>query len=204
MSGKRIVFSMFGSFGDVHPYIAIALELQARGQRPLIATSEAYREKIEAAGLEIFPVRPRVPLFDAPDEVMRMVEPALDAKKGPEAVGNMIIPYLREIYEDLDAATEGADLLVTHPLPFAGTMVAQKKRLPWISSVLAPASFLSVYDPIVPPQWPWLYHLMNLSPWVGRGVMALAKIKVDKMTKPIYDLRIELGLPRGEQPLFKG
>jgi UDP:flavonoid glycosyltransferase YjiC (YdhE family) len=34
--------------------------------------------------------------------------------------------------------------------------------------------------------------------------MALATIKLDKMTKPVYDLRLELDLPRGEQPLFKG
>jgi UDP:flavonoid glycosyltransferase YjiC (YdhE family) len=34
--------------------------------------------------------------------------------------------------------------------------------------------------------------------------MALAKIKLEKMTQPVYELRAELGLPRGEQPLFKG
>jgi len=204
MPGKRIVLSTFGSFGDVHPYIGIAVELQRRGHRPVIATSEIYREKMESAGLEFYPVRPDMPSIDQPDEVARLLDDVMDAKRGPAAVGNLIIPYLREIYTDLDAATDGADLLLTHPLPFAGTMVAQKKKLPWISSVLAPASFLSVYDPIVPPQWPGLYHLMRLSPWVGRGVMALALIKVEKMTQPVYDLRQELGLPRGEQPLFKG
>ena len=93
---------------------------------------------------------------------------------------------------------------MTHPLPLVGPIVAQKRKLPWVSSVLAPASFLSVYDPIVPPQWPWLYHLMRLSPWVGRGVMALATIKLDKLMQPVYDLRAELGLPRGEQPILGG
>ncbi|HEX3083235.1 MAG TPA: glycosyltransferase, partial [Pyrinomonadaceae bacterium] len=204
MNGKRIILSTFGSFGDIHPYIAIAVELQRRGHTPVIATSEIYREKMEAIGIEFSPVRPEMPSVDQPDEMARLLEDAMDAKRGPEAVGNMIIPYLREIYTDLEAATASADLLLTHPLPFAGTMVAQKKKLPWISSVLAPASFLSVYDPVVPPQWPWLYHVMRLSPWMGRGVMALATIKLDKMTKPVYDLRAELGLPRGEQPLFKG
>jgi len=204
MPGKRIILSTFGSFGDIHPYVAIALELKARGHQPVIATSEIYREKMETAGLEFHPVRPDMPSIDQLDEVAKVVEDVMDPKRGPEAVGDMIIPYLREIYTDLDAATDGADLLLTHPLPFAGTIVAQKKQLPWISSVLAPASFLSVYDPIVPPQWPWLYHLMRLSPWVGRGVLGLAKIKLEKMTQPVYDLRLELGLPRGEQPLFKG
>ena len=204
MKSKRIVISTFGSFGDVHPYVAIGLELKTRGHHPVIATSEIYREKIDKIGVEFSPVRPDMPSIDQPDEVARIVAEVMDAKKGPEAVGKMIIPYLREIYDDLDAATRGADLLLTHPLPFAGTMVAQKKKLPWVSSVLAPASFLSVYDPIVPPQWPWLYHLMRLSPWVGRGVMALAKVKLERMTEPVYELRRELGLPRGEQPLFSG
>ncbi|HYX30625.1 MAG TPA: glycosyltransferase, partial [Pyrinomonadaceae bacterium] len=204
MTGKHIVISTFGSFGDIHPYIAIALELKRRGHTPVIATSEVYRAKMDAIGLEFVPVRPDVPGIDDPDEVARVVAPIMDPKRGPEAVGDLIIPHLRDIYQDLAAATVGADLMLTHPLPFAGTIVAEKKRLPWISSVLAPASFLSVYDPIVPPQWPWLYHLMRLTPWVGKGVMALAKIQVDKMAKPIYDFRIELGLPRGEQPLFKG
>ena len=204
MTGKRIVLSTFGSFGDVHPYVAIALELKSRGHRPLIATSEVYREKMESVGIEFHPVRPDVPSYDQSDELKKLVERLMSPKEGPEAVGDLIIPHLRDIYADLDAATEGADLLLTHPLPFAGTMIAEKKKLPWVSSVLAPASFLSVYDPIVPPQWPWLYHLMNLSPWVGRGVMALATIKLDKMAQPIYDLRKELGLPRGGQPLFEG
>src|SRR5580765_3772156 len=204
MESKRIILSTFGSFGDIHPFIAVAVELQRRGHQPVIATSEIYREKMAAIGIEFFSVRPDMPSIDQPDEVAKVVEEVMDPKRGPEAVGNLIIPYLRDIYNDLDKATVGADLLLTHVLPFAGTLVAQKKGLPWISSVLAPASFLSIYDPIVPPQWPWLYHLMRLTPWVGKGVMALATIKLDKMSQPVYDLRAELGLPRGENPLLKG
>ena len=39
-NGKRIVLTTFGSYGDIHPYMAIAMELQERGHYPLIATSE--------------------------------------------------------------------------------------------------------------------------------------------------------------------
>jgi rhamnosyltransferase subunit B len=204
MQSKRIVISTFGSFGDIHPYVAIALELQARGHRPLIATSEVYREKMETTGIDFHPVRPDVPSYDHTPELQELVEKLMDQKTGPAAIGDLILPHLRDIYSDLDAATVDAELLLTHPLPFVGTMIAEKKRLPWVSSVLAPASFLSVYDPIVPPQWPWLYHFMKLSPWVGRGVMALANIKLEKLAQPIYDLRKELGLSRGGQPLFEG
>jgi UDP:flavonoid glycosyltransferase YjiC (YdhE family) len=204
MTGKRIILSTFGSFGDVHPYIAIALELKARGHVPVIATSEIYREKMEAVGLAFHPVRPDMPSYDQPEVVADLVGRAMDPKTGGEVVADMVVPHLHDIYEDLDAATDGADLLLTHPLPLVGPIIAQKKKLRWISSVLAPASLLSVYDPVVPPQWPSLYHAMRLSPWVGRGVMALAKIKLDKILQPVYELRAELGMPRGEQPILNG
>jgi len=200
----RIIISTFGSFGDVHPYVAIALELKARGHTPVIATSEVYREKMDALSIELYPVRPAVPSHDEPDEVIKIVEDVMDAREGGERVMQMLLPYLHDIYSDLDAATEGSDLLLTHPLPLLGPIVAQKKHLRWVSSVLAPASFLSVYDPIVPPQWPALYNMMRLSPWVGRAVMALATRKLDKLMKPVYEIRAELGLPRGEQPILAG
>jgi len=200
----RIIISTFGSFGDVHPYVAIALELKARGHTPVIATSEVYREKMDALSIDLHPVRPPMPSYDEPDEIRRIVEDVMDARDGSEKVMHLLLPYLHDIYSDLDTATEGADLLLTHPLPLLGPIVAQKKGLPWVSSVLAPASFLSLYDPIVPPQWPALYHLMRLSPWVGRAVMALARRQLDKLMKPVYEIRAELGLPRGEQPILAG
>ena len=204
MISKRIVLSTFGSFGDVHPYVAIALELKARGHDAVIATSEVYREKMDAAGIEFHPVRPEVPSYDQPEVLADLIGRAMDPKTGGEVVADMVVPHLHDIYEDLDAATDGADLLLTHPLPLVGPIIAQKKRLNWISSVLAPASLLSVYDPVVPPQWPSLYHAMRLSPWVGRGVMALAKIKLDKILQPVYELRADLGMARGEQPIING
>ena len=201
---KRIVLSTFGSFGDVHPYVAIALELKARGHHPVIATSEVYREKMNAVGIDFHPVRPVMPSYDQPEVLADLIGRVMNPKTGGEVVAEMVVPHLRDIYEDLDAATEGADLLLTHPLPLVGPIIAQKKRLTWVSSILAPASFLSVYDPIVPPQWPSLYHAMRLSPWIGRGVMTLAKAKLDKIMQPVYELRRELGMPRGEQPILNG
>ncbi len=171
---RRIVISTFGSFGDVHPYVAIALELKARGHAPVIATSEVYREKMEAQGIEFCPVRPELPSFEQPEELGKLVADLMDPRAGSERVMQMLLPHLREIYDDLNAAVEGADLLLTHPLPLIGPIVAQTRALPWVSSVLAPISFFSAYDPPVPPQLPPLYHLMKLSPAIARGVMRLA------------------------------
>jgi UDP:flavonoid glycosyltransferase YjiC (YdhE family) len=37
---KRIVLTTVGSLGDLHPYIAIALGLKARGHDAVVATGE--------------------------------------------------------------------------------------------------------------------------------------------------------------------
>ena len=140
-TGKRIVLSTFGSFGDIHPYVAIALELKAHGHSVVIATSEVYREKMDALGLEFHPVRPLLPALDDPDEFSRLAEGLMDPKGGTERVFGILTPHLRDAYDDLDAVVAGADLLLTHPLPFVGPLVAQKRKLPWVSSVLAPISF---------------------------------------------------------------
>jgi rhamnosyltransferase subunit B len=203
-SGKRIVLSTFGSFGDIHPYIAIALELKARGHSPVMATSEVYREKMDALGLEFHPVRPDLPSYDNADELSRLSEELIEPRGGTEKVIELFTPHIPAVYEDLNAAVEHADLLLTHPLPLVGPIVAQKRGLPWVSSVLAPISFFSAYDPPVIPQVPALYHLLIRSSVLSRLVFRIASYKLEKIMEPVYRLRAELGLPRGAQPLLAG
>ena len=62
------------------------------------------------------------------------------------------MPVLRESYEDTLAAAEGADLLVSHALTFTTRLVAEKKGIPWASTMLHPIGFLSAYDPPVLPR----------------------------------------------------
>jgi UDP:flavonoid glycosyltransferase YjiC (YdhE family) len=202
--GKRIVLSTFGSFGDVHPYIAIALELKARGHTPVMATSEVYREKMDALGLELHSVSPELPSYDEPEELSKLAAKLMKPLSGTEKVIAIFTPSVREIYDDLVAAINGADLLLTHPLPLVGPIVAQKFDLPWVSSVLAPISFFSAHDPPVLPQLPALYHLQRRSVALSRLLFRIGSYKLEKLMKPVYRLRAELGLPRGKQPLLAG
>jgi UDP:flavonoid glycosyltransferase YjiC (YdhE family) len=116
----------------------------------------------------------------------------------------LVTPHLRDAYEDLDAAVAGADLLLTHPLPLVGPIVAQQRKLPWVSSVLAPISFFSAYDPPVLPQLPSLYHVQRRSVFINRLFYRLAALQLRKLMAPVYRLRAELGLPCGAQPLLAG
>jgi UDP:flavonoid glycosyltransferase YjiC (YdhE family) len=199
--GKRIVLTTLGSYGDIHPYIAIAMELRDRGHQPVIATSELYREKIQGAGFEFFPVRPNIPPPREQDPVM--MEKVMEPRSGSGYLLNeMLFPFLRDGYEDLLHAVAGADLLLTHPISFAGPLVAQTTRIPWVSSVLAPVSFMSAYDPPVPPFWPWMQYVQILGP---RFVAAFFRqVKKIYNHKPYEEFRTELGLPDRGSPVFEG
>ena len=162
-ASKRIVIATLGSYGDIHPYMAIAAELRVRGHQPVIATCESYREKMESAGFEFVPVRPNVPPPQEQDQVM--MEKVMHPRSGSGFLLNeMLFPFVREGYEDLLQAVAGADLLLTHPISFAGPLVAHTTGIPWVSTVLAPVSFLSAYDPPRPPFWPWMRLLNILGP----------------------------------------
>src|SRR5262249_3487522 len=109
---RQIVLTTFGSLGDVHPYIALALGLQLRGHEAIIATSGSYRQKIEALGIGFRAVRPDTTELDANPELVRRL---MDRRKGTECViHELVMPVLRDSYEDTLAAAEGADLIVSH------------------------------------------------------------------------------------------
>ena len=202
---KKIVISTFGSFGDLHPYVAVALELKRRGHRPVFVTSEVYREKLDALGLELRPSPPDLPDFDRPDEVRRIVVELVDSRRGPERVFKEFInPHLRGMYEALAAAAGDADLLLTHVLSLAGPPLVEKTGVKWVSSVLAPINFFSAYDPPVMPQMPSLHRLLKLSPALMRGFMRFGRWRLDALAAPVYRFRAELGLPRGGNPILEG
>src|SRR5262245_35261663 len=108
--GRRIVLTTFGSLGDVHPYIALALVLQACGHNGVIATSALYRDKIQELGIGFAKVRPDLP---DPTDDPEMLRRAMDLRKGSEyVVRELVIPHLRDSFDDVLAASQGADLIV--------------------------------------------------------------------------------------------
>jgi rhamnosyltransferase subunit B len=197
----RIVLNTFGSFGDIHPYMAIAMELQRRGHKPVIATMPIYREKLEGAGLEFAPVRPDVPQPREQDR--EFIEKLMQPMTGPRfLIEEVIFAAVRDSYADLLQAVDGADLLVTHPAAPAGPLVGRKTGLPWVSTVLAPFSFYSAYDPPVPPFWQWTKKLHVLGPGIMGFLLRLSKRTYK--AKAIADFRDELGLEDTGNPMFEG
>lgn len=202
MSTRHVVLATWGSFGDLHPIIALALELQRRGHRATLATAPLYCEKVEALGLGFRPMRPDLPL---PSEAAEIIRRVMDLKHGTEYLfEQLLMPHLQESYADITDAVHDADILVTHPATLSAPLVAQVQKLRWVSVVLAPTSFFSVYDtPVLAPAL-GVSRLFPLGLPVRRAFVSVAKRMSKKWVQPLYQLRQQLGLPRGAHPIFEG
>ncbi len=207
MRDKKIVLTTWGSFGDLHPYIAVAVELKRRGARPMIATSLYYQAKIEAEGIDFHALRPDLP---PPEDAPELVRQTLKGRAGARYLfESLLMPHLRETYADIEAATRDAHMLVTHPLSFAGVLLAEKTGIPWVSTILAPLSLFSAHDPpevdaAAQKGARQVNQLARVHPRIAQALFGIAKLSIRSWTTEIARFRRELGLPKGAHPLFEG
>ena len=196
----KIVIAPYGSLGDLHPLLALAIELRRRGHDIKICTLEVYREKIDALGFQFFPLRPDV----NPDD-RELAREMMDAKSGTEKLlREILIPNIRPMYDDLLQTVEGADLLISGEVVFAAASVVEKTGIKWITTSLAPGSFMSPHDPIVPPTAQWLRHFRFLGATFHGGLFMLVRRMVESWFAPYREFRRELGLSENHNPLFDG
>jgi UDP:flavonoid glycosyltransferase YjiC (YdhE family) len=197
----RIILPTFGSLGDIHPFLALALELKSRGHTPVIATSSLYRPKIEAEDIEFHAMAPELP---GPDEWDKIMPRLMDGKWGTRRLfREMLMPAVRPAYHDLLPALREADFMVAHSIAFAAPLCAQKLNKKWMSVVLAPLSFWSVHDFPLAPGVPayekmqgnlqFYQTLKSIIEWISQGwVREVARVRRDE------------NLPPGAHPLFAG
>jgi UDP:flavonoid glycosyltransferase YjiC (YdhE family) len=188
------VLVALGSWGDVLPYLEIALGLRDRGHQAILATSACYRERVEALGVGFRRVRPDSDWVANPTLMRRRSHSGLGLIR---VATEWLLPALRETYHDTAAAVEGRDLLVSHPLAaYAARLVAEKRRVPWVSTMLVPLGFFSVHDGTVLPlppvlSVPFRWH----GPRFRSAYLALGGWATRFLAKPWYRLRSELNLP---------
>ncbi len=190
---STFVFSTHAARGDLHPYLAIARELKARGHRAIIASSESYRAETQNRGLEFRAVRPDSPTGSDAQKLMHPVN-------GTQWLFRYwLLPALRDSIADLRAATGDADVLITHTTSLAGPIVAQIERnrgLKWASSAVSPLALLQ-NDAVLPA----LPRAADF-PALNRALWELLRRQFGMHLKETQQIRAELGLSRGDNALW--
>lgn len=201
-----IVFAVWGSLGDLHPFIAVALKLKQQGYDPVIAGVSEYRSKVEAEGLRFHSVRPALAELERAlgtqlPELTRQVIARPDL-----LYRRLVFPFLRQSYEDMMAATRDSRVLVTGSVCIGARLAAEQRGIAWIGAVLQPMMFMSAYDPPALQPGAWLAPLLRRLGPSGAGVVLRAlKRLVGRAAAPVHDFRREIGLCRsGRDPIIDG
>ncbi|CAN5854056.1 glycosyltransferase [soil metagenome] len=194
----KIVLSTFGSLGDLHPKIALGIELKRRGHEVVFNVMEFYREKIESLGFEFSPLRP-----DIDPDNRELARQLMDTKTGTEKIiKEIIMPNLRPMFEDMMRAVKNADLLITGEIVYPAKSVVEKSGVKWISTSLAPISFLSADDPPLPPVAEWYKYLRFMPTAFHRGVFNIMRGTIKNWYEPYKNFRRELSLDEDHDPIF--
>jgi rhamnosyltransferase subunit B len=195
----NILFPTFGTLGDVHPFLAIALELQARGHKPTIATLEIYRSKIEEAGIGFEPIPPH---FDNTEKWKEQVPRLMDGQEGTTRLfREVLMPNLKATYETLLPFVQQADLVVAHPIVCAVPLCCEVSGKPWLSATLAPVGYWSVHDRMFPVGFRGAEKIRT-SPFAQRILKKILAKRSLPLVREVSELRRELKLSTRGHPLL--
>lgn len=190
---SRILMATLGSYGDLHPYLAMARVLKANGDDVTIVTHSEYREQIERIGVTFVPMKPGLDEI-GPQESWS--SKANSSVGGPRfIIRTLVLPYIEDSYRTIKSVAPGHDLIISHVLTFAAPLVADELGIPWISSILQPSTFFSAYDPPAVGFFTILPKLKFLGPSITKRVLDLMALATRGWLKPIKSLRAKIGLP---------
>lgn len=190
----RYLLTPVGSSGDVHPFVGIGRELQARGHEVVLFGAEPHRPVVEKSGLE-FVGTVSTEKYNEATRNPNLWHP----RKGVETVLRMIVPSLETSRKALEERyLPGQTVVVGHPLAFYARVFEEQTRVPAATIHLAPSSIRSSHKvPALPPGtdisgWPL---------WLKRSFWYVVdKAAVDPAIAPeLNRWRKTLGLPPVER-----
>ncbi|HET9129708.1 MAG TPA: glycosyltransferase, partial [Terriglobia bacterium] len=119
----KVLLVPFGSYGDVHPFVGLGLELKRRGHDIVMITNAHFRKMAEAAGFEFVETSSEEIYRESMDN-----ELLWHPNKGfPYLAQNFVIPMIRPIYDIIhDLYQPGETIAVSGSLAF-GARLAQEK-----------------------------------------------------------------------------
>jgi sterol 3beta-glucosyltransferase len=131
----KIVILTLGTRGDVQPYIALGLGLQAAGYAVTLGTSRDFKSVVTEWGLGFAPFEFSVrETLSSPD-----ARAAFESKRAAVRLYRKVSPQMPRLLDDAWAAAQGSDAVVYHPKIINGLDVAEALEIPGIIAFYLPA-----------------------------------------------------------------
>ncbi|MGC2697577.1 MAG: glycosyltransferase [Candidatus Angelobacter sp.] len=129
----RAVLTNIGSMGNIQPFMALAAELREHGHQPILALAPIYRNYVAQLGFDYVPIG-----FDL-DYAKLQREDTEDALKGINPLHTLqdsltkLQAMLPQMFEELQEACRGADVLISGHLQPASRMLHELTGITFVS-----------------------------------------------------------------------
>jgi vancomycin aglycone glucosyltransferase len=189
----RIILTSHGSTGDIYPVIALGVAMQKAGHDVRFATIPHYKQEIEAAGLEFYPLCPNWEQADLSywmGRLQKIRTPIYQLREiyvGAKA-------YIPEMIARMDTALETADLLVSSYLFPMNKGIADRRGVPFATLAFAPHVVPSPdYPPEDVPSPQWLPRTVrrNWNRWLWKmGNAIVDRVINDEIRGPLRQAKL--------------
>jgi sterol 3beta-glucosyltransferase len=149
----RITVLAAGSRGDVQPYIALGLELQAAGHHVRLAAFRNFAPLAADYGLGFFPVEADFQAIMGGEDGQSMAASGRNILRFARGIGRTVGPILKQLGNDFWHACQGADAILSglNGVPFFGYEFAEKLGVPCVNASLLPLLRTRAW---ANPMWP--------------------------------------------------
>ncbi len=159
----RIVITTVGTRGDIQPMLAVARGLAAAGHDVTLATHRDFADDARAHGIGFRPMAGSFREICESDAGREWLESGDSLFRYRATVRRTFAELQRQWLDEADAAVEGADAVLSHPLCWGGLAGAERRGLPLAVLSLVPwvptGAFRVVTIPL--PEARWLNRRLN-------------------------------------------
>jgi rhamnosyltransferase subunit B len=189
----RIVMSAAGSWGDVLPFVPVAHTLRTRGHEVEFVVPSGFHNRLRAEGFPVCAAGWEI----GPDELAALGHDWSKASGLPmmrAVMRELILPRLDAAHATLEAAADGADLLVCHVNQVMAPIVSARTGVPYAAlslfAMVVPTAEGLASSPV--PQLPGRFRRFG-----NRAIQALWLRAARRLfhDREFNRLRTRLGLP---------
>lgn len=186
----HFIITALGTYGDVHPMLALGEALAGRGHDVLVVANPYFTREVERAGL------PLAPLGTREEYLQLTAHPHIwHPLRGLRVVVQSVLQHLRPLLQLIDHHRRGGQtVLAAHGLDLASRLARESWGLKTAAVTFAPMALWSARRP--PRLSPRTMH-PALPAWVNALQFSLAERALLRplVGPPLNAVRRELGLP---------
>ncbi len=142
----KIALCTVGSTGDIQPFLALALKLNAAGHSTKVFSHPFHKDRFLSHGIEYASCGPEVTQAELNDMLSRMLEVISPVKQLELLLKGAFFKEKGKYFRECKEQIQGFDLAICHMADFLGQEAVIQSGIPRIGVVLAPAGIPTKYS----------------------------------------------------------